>query len=232
MQAALRGSVARPCLFKRPWCGATDARRLTTHDGTKIDLLAVAPKTVGFWVDQASLLWPVSSARWNTSKGTLFWEAIRPVLVAGKLEGWSLWHRNVLVKLVSRGICSKERLSRLRGEAQFSIAATSALLCRPTGTCTSRRSCGRRRGPLSHNAGNSFYMGIYPSPATILPIGSLKDPCPVLWHREPLDGLLEGQGRGAPRRAGWAVVAVDDVENFKAAAHGAVPCDVLPGQTS
>ena len=94
MQAALRGSVARPCPFKRPWCGATDARRLTTHDGTKIDLLAVAPKTVGFWVDQASLLWPVSSARWNTSKGTLFWEAIRPLLVAGKLEEWSLWHRN------------------------------------------------------------------------------------------------------------------------------------------
>ena len=39
-------------------------------------------------------------------------------------------------------------------------------------------------------------------------------------------------GSGALRRAGWAVVAVDNVGNLKAAAYGAVPCDVLPGQTS
>ena len=64
MQAALGGFVARLSHLKRPWCGATDAaatfvltllrlgwsaqaaRHLTTHDGTKIDLLAVGPKTV------------------------------------------------------------------------------------------------------------------------------------------------------------------------------------------
>ena len=138
MQAALRGSLARLSHLKRPWCGATDAaatfvltllrlgwsaqsaRHLTTHDGTKIDLLAVAPKTVGHWVDQASLLWSDSSAHWNHSKGPLFWEAIRPLLVSGKLEGWSLWHRNVLVKLVSRGIWTQERLARLRGEGDGS----------------------------------------------------------------------------------------------------------------
>ena len=134
MQAALRGSLARLSHLKRPWCGATDAaatfvlillrlgwsaqsaRHLTTHDDTKIDFLAVAPKTVGYWVDQASLLWSDSSAHWNQSKGPLFWEAIRPLLVSGKLEGWSLWHRNVLVKLVSRGIWTQERLARLRGK--------------------------------------------------------------------------------------------------------------------
>ena len=95
---------------------ALATRHLTSHNGTKIDLLAVAPKTVGYWVDQASLLWSDSSAHWNQFKGPLFWEAIRPLLVSGELEGWSLWRRNVLVKLVSRGIWTQERLARLRGE--------------------------------------------------------------------------------------------------------------------
>ena len=54
------------------------------------------------------------------AKGPLFWDAIRPLLVSGKLEGWSLWHRNVLVKLVSRGIWTQERLARLRGEVDGS----------------------------------------------------------------------------------------------------------------
>ena len=58
-------------------------------------------------------MWSDSSADWNQSKGPLFWEAIRPLLVSG---GWSLWHRNVLVKLVSRGIWTQERLARLRCE--------------------------------------------------------------------------------------------------------------------
>ena len=106
-------------LLRLGW-SAQSARHLTTHDGTKIDLLAVAPKTVGFWVDQASLLWSDSSAHSNQSKGPLFWEAIRPLLVSGKLEGWSHWHRNVLVKLVSRGIWTQERLVRLRSEVDGS----------------------------------------------------------------------------------------------------------------
>ena len=105
MRAAMRGSLARLSHLERPWCGATDAvatfvltllrlgwsaqsaRHLTSHSGTKIDLLAVAPKTVGIWVDQASLLWSDSPAHWNQSKGPLFWEAIRPLLVSGKMDG-------------------------------------------------------------------------------------------------------------------------------------------------
>ena len=70
--------------------------------------------------------------------------------------------------------------------------------------------------------------------------GSLERACPVSWHNRPPDGILEGHkftdgsstGSGALRRAGRAVVAVDDVENLKTAAYGAVPSDVLLAQTS
>ena len=62
----------------------------------------------------------------------------------------------------------------------------------------------------------------------------------TLWHNRPPDGILEGHiftdgssaGSGALRRSGWAVVAVDDLGNLNAAVYGAVPIDVLPGQTS
>ena len=74
-----------------------------------------------------------------------------------------------------------------------------------------------------------FAHGIFPSPAAILRTGSFERACRVLWRNRPPDGLLEG---GALRRAGWAVVAVDDLGNLKAAAYGAVPCDMLPGQIS
>ena len=76
--------------------------------------------------------------------------------------------------------------------------------------------------------------------ATILPTFSLQQSCPVLWHHQPPDGHLEGHiftdgsssGSGALRRAGWAVVAVANAENLKAAAYEAMPSDVLPEQTS
>ena len=103
-------------LLRLGW-SAQSARHLTTHDGTKIDLLAVAPKTVGFWVDQATLVWTDSSAHWGNSKGSAF--SGKPSGLCSPRaasEGWSRWHRNVLVKLVSRGIWTQERLARLRGE--------------------------------------------------------------------------------------------------------------------
>ena len=64
-----------------------------------------------------------------------------------------------------------------------------------------------------------FAHGIFPDPAAIPPTGSLERVCHVLWHNRPPDGL------GTFSRT-------DDVGNFKAAAYGAVPSDVLPGQTS
>ena len=100
----------------------------------KADLLAVAPKTVGFWVGQASLMSSDSSAHWDHSKGPLFWEAMRPLLVSGKLEGWSLWHRNVLVKLVSYGFWTQERLRRrhllaLPRRSRHNVPPLLRLLC-------------------------------------------------------------------------------------------------------
>ena len=85
-----------------------------------------------------------------------------------------------------------------------------------------------------------FAHGIFPDPGAILPTGFPERACQVLWHNRPPDGLWEGHiftdgsssGCGALRRAGWAVVAVDDVVNLKAAAYGAVPSDVLPGQSA
>ena len=270
MQAALRGSLARLSRLKRPWCGATDAaatfvltllrlgwsaqsaRHLTTHDGTKIDLLAVAPRTVGFWVDQASLRWSDSSAHWDQSKGPLFWEAIRPLLGFGKLEGWSLWHRNVLVKLVSRGIWTQERLARLRGEVDGSCQlcndgpGTMFHRCYECPALQTERdmyvSQEVRAAARAVDAQyrEQFAHGIFPDPGAILPAGFPERQCQVFWHNRPPDGLLEGHiftdgsssGSGALRRAGWAVVAVDDVGNLKAAAYGAVPSDVLPGQSA
>ena len=46
---------------------------------------------------------------------------------------------------------------------------------------------------LSHNTGNRLHTVFSP----VLPTGSLQDSCSVLWHRQPPDWLLEGQGRGA-----------------------------------
>ena len=99
------------------------------------------------------------------------------------------------------------------------------------------RQAARSLGPKYRE---QFAHGIFPDPAAILPTNCLERACPVLRHNRPPDGLLEGHiftdgsssGIGALWRAGWAVVAVDNVGNLEAAAFGAVPCDVLPGQTS
>ena len=159
-------------------CGCAGARSprdtSLTHDGTKIDLLAVAPKTVGYWVDQASLLWSDSSARWNQSKGPLFWEATRPLLVSGKMEGWSLWHQNVLVKLVSRGIWTQERLARLRGEedgscqlcndgpgTMFHRCYECPALQAQKETCTSHRRCAWLHALWVRITGSSLHMAFF-----------------------------------------------------------------------
>ena len=118
MQAALRGSLARLSLLKRPWCGATDAAatfvftllrlgwrrslRGTSQDGTEIDFLAVAPKMVSFWMDQASLLWSDSFAHWHQSKGPFFCHQTTP----------RFWQAGRLVTLVSK----RSKGLRLRNE--------------------------------------------------------------------------------------------------------------------
>ena len=66
------GGAPRVCSQGQPPQEAV-VRRHRRCGPTTIDLLAVAPKTVCFWVDQASLMWSVSSAHWNHSKKPLFY---------------------------------------------------------------------------------------------------------------------------------------------------------------
>ena len=173
-------------------------------------------------------------------------------LVSGKLERWSLWHRNVLVKQVSRGIWTQERLARLRGweddRCQLCHDSPGTVFhrcCECPALQTERdmhvsqdvRQAARSLAPQYRE---QFAKGSFPCPSAILPTGPLQQSCPVLWHTRPPDGILEGHifqdgssaGSGALRRAGWAVVAVDHAGGLKAAAYGAVPSDVLPGQIS
>ena len=158
----------------------------------------------------------------------------------------------MLVKLVSRGIWTQERLARLRGEEDGSCQ-----LCNDgPGTMFHRcyeclalqterdmyvsqevRAAARAVGSQYRE---QFANGIFPDPGAILPTGFPERECQVFWHNRLPDGLLEGHtftdgsssGSGALRRAGWAVVAVDDVGILEAAAYGAVPSDVLPGQSA
>ena len=217
------------------------------HDGTTIDLLAVAPKTVVFFVDQASLLWSDSSAHWNHSKGPLFWEAVRPLLVAERLEGCRHGIANLLVKLVSGGTGSGLRGSgqRTTTAASFATRVHVPPLLRvpsPADRAGHASVTGSATGRIFFGATMQGTVRSLHFPLSFTNPAQWCTPtiCPVLWHNRLPDGLKEGHiftdgssaGSGALRRVGWAVVAVDDLGNFKSAAFGAVPSDVLPGQTS
>ena len=124
------------------------------------------PRRWGFWVDQASLMWSDSS---GTIQKDHFSGELPSRFVSGKLEGWSLWRRNVLVKLVSRCIWTQDRLARLRGGKTIAAssatmvlvlcftAAASARPCRQSGTCKFRRRCDKLLALWSHNTGNSSH---------------------------------------------------------------------------
>ena len=217
------------------------------HDGTKIDLLAVAPKTVGFWVNQASLLWSDSSAHWNHSKGPHFWEAIRPPLVF-QVGGWSLWHRNVLVRLVSLGIWTQERFARLRRED-----GDSCQLCNEgPGTVVHRcyecpalqterdmqvsQEVRQRRFPWGHTTGNSLHTAFSPAP---LPFCQQVLSSGHALFCGPQTGSWRGTSSRTDLRRAVALCGEQAGQWWRstmwgtsAAAFGAVPCDVLPGQTS
>ena len=97
-----------------------------------------------------------------------------PPVVSGKLEGWSLWHRNVLVKLVSRRVWTQERLARLRGEDEDSCQLCDGglgtmfhrcyecpALQTERETCTSHRRCVRRHVLQGLNVGNSLHTALF-----------------------------------------------------------------------
>ena len=263
-QAALRGAIAKLSRLRRPWCCATDAaatfvltllrlgwsaqsaRHLTTHDGTKIDLLAVAPKTVGFWVDQASLVWTDSSAHWGSTKTPrcsplVAWMAGR----AGITMCWSSWCRAAYGRRKgSRGSGAKTRIaasSAMKPQAPCSTAVTNVRHLAWTGTCVSRRKFGRRPYLWQRNTGNSLHMAFSPLqlPSCLgfflnvlaQSFGTTAQQTGSSWRRtsSPTARLRAAACCGV---RGWAVVAVDDLGNLKATVYGTVPSDVLPNQSS
>ena len=75
-------------LLRLGW-SAQSARHLSTHDGTKVDLLGVAPQTVDFWVDQATLIWTDSSAHWRRGGGAQKAHSSgKPSDLCSRLVGW------------------------------------------------------------------------------------------------------------------------------------------------
>ena len=97
MQATLRGAIAILSHLRNPWCGAADAAAtfvLTllrlgapSQPDTSQPTMArrstswvSSPQTVGFCVDQATLVWSDSSAHWGKLEGSAFL-ASSPTLV-------------------------------------------------------------------------------------------------------------------------------------------------------
>ena len=169
-------------------------------------------------------MWSDSSAHCDNSKGPLFLGAIRPLLVSGKLEGWSLWNRNVLFKLVSRGIWTQDRLSRLRGweddrcqlchdgpgtmfhrcyECPALQTERDMHVSQEVRQAAVQRTVCTRHFPWScHHTANRFAPAVMPS-------------------------FVAQSGPRWPRRGTFSRTG-----NLKSAAFGAVPCDVLLGQSS
>ena len=210
-------------LLRLGW-SAQSARHLTSHSGTKIDLLAVAPKTVRMWVDQASLLWSDSSAHWNQSKGPLFWEAIRPLLVSGKLDGvvtlaseraGPSWSREASGGKGLRGSGARTTAAAscaTKDQAPCSTAATSAQPCRQKEICTFHRSCARRHVLWELDTGNSLHMAFFLTLAPFCQLVLQNVLARFCGTTGPQTGFWRGTfSRTAPRRA-------------------AVRCDVLAGQ--
>ena len=116
----------------------------------------------------------------------------------------------------------------------------SARPCRQSETCTCLRRCGRLHVRLSRNSGSSLHTEFSPVLPQFCQQVHSSGHAQFCGTTSPQTGFWVGHiftdgsssGCGALRRAGWAVVAVDDVGHFKAAAYGAVPSDVLSGQTS
>ena len=180
MQAALRGAVARLSRLRRPWCGATDsaatfvltllrlgwsaesARRLTTHVGTTIDLLAVAPKT--------TLLWSDSSAHWNHSEGPLFWG--KPSGRCSSLASWRAGHFGIGTcwSSWSREASGRKSGSRGSGETTRTAASSVTRTLAPCSTdATNHRRCARRHILLSRNTGNSLHRAFSLAQARFCP---------------------------------------------------------------
>ena len=192
----------------------TVRKALTAHNGTKIDLLAVVPKTVGFWVDQASLMWSDSSAHWNQSKRPLFWKSSGCFLFLASWRGghsgiatcWSSWFRKAFGRRSgSRGSGDGKKAvasSATTVQAQCSTAATSARPCKRSETCKSRKRCARRHVLVSHNTGSSLHTAFSQAPLPFCHQVHSNGPAQFWGTTGPQTGSWIGTFlRTAPRRA-------------------------------
>ena len=187
------------------------------------------------------LLFCVPPAHWN--RGLFFSKAIRPSFVSGWLEGWSgigtCWSS-----------CFRVASGRRRGSRERRRGSLLPALPRTPGTMFHRcfgcpvlptvRHARFTRGPPCGTFTRTAIRGTvctwhFPLPKHNPPTSSLERTCPIL-----RDGILEGAhlhgrlfvGHWHVAACTLAVVVVDELGNLKAAACGAVPCDVPPGQTS
>ena len=133
---------------------------------------------------------------------------------------WSSWRLH--------GVWTQHRLSRLRGlegnlcqlakdQAGGFAAATSARLLQKERDMRVSQELRQAAGFLEAQHREPFARGCFLCHSSILPAGARQHACPVSWQL---------------RRAGWAVVVVDEMGNIKSASYGAVPSDVLSEQTS
>ena len=258
-QKAIGPAAVFALTLKRLSWRALDYRRLQTDTGLVLDLLAVSPTAAANMAVFATRRWSDCQATARAKRGrqgfTIFWDALRPLLRKGHLLGWSDAHRTALVSILTSGDWTQQRLHQAgRHEDQLCRGCFAA-----TGTSHHRRYCcdysavkrrqatsqelrdAARQASQDKHLAEWFARGLLPDPVDLLPAPKQSDDLPIQWHRQPpggfmtgslfLDGSCKHPRTAALRRAGWAIVQVDDDGKVVAAAYGGVPYDSCPGQT-
>ena len=224
------------------------ARCLVTDEGRRIDLTAMAPAAVARLAEEATRRWAdcqaVSRARHSGGGYSVFWQAMDPLLqpAGKKAVGLDGMGRACLVNVLSGA-----EWPQARQFAEGRVDDATCLLCgEDAGTRWHRRfSCPPwaplRRQQLSapvaaaaeqvrqlgSREAELFARALLPLPGWLPPVTS-EAHCQICWVLRPADGLLTGRlfldgsclhPRYAQlRRAGWAVVQVDEKGSVVAAA--------------
>ena len=250
MHAALGGATARLSRLRRPWCGATDAATTFCAHFVAAWLeraVSEAPHHSRRHEDRP----PGSSTEDGSVSGStrLLWfgQTVQHVGATSRdrCSGKPSGHFSPLVawkvafgrRRGSRGSGAKTRTAASSATKHQAHCSTP---CPAHGERDMRvsRDVRQAASALEPHYREQFAHGILPSPATILPMGLLERSSRCCGTTDPQTGSSRGHifadgssaGSGALRRAGWAAVAVDGLGNLKAAAYGAVPCDVFRGR--
>ena len=189
----------------------------------------------------------------------VFWEALQGLLKgplskndAGTIV-WTKTHRNALVFIIAGGEWPQYR-QYLHGKSTVSLCRICG---HPQCTCWHRRhecdawqqerqcltpeylrqAASRITNPTLRER---FAKGLLPEPSAMLPPPLTKAQLSTQWINKPVLGrltgtlFLDGSSTGGRipflRRAGWAVVQVDNGGKLVAAAYGAVPWEAAPAQ--